>query len=146
VFRLDEGLRVYLHREPIDFRLNINGLALLVEKALGAPSLDATYVRSVVTVQRSRLLDTGVCAELHQAVARLLVCETAAMQPLVFSCRSWSCLRCALLAGQLPSIRHMTQWSILSSFEVVTTQTSSQTSSQSKKPPGWVAFAWQLNC
>jgi transposase len=35
VFRLDEALKVYLHREPIDFRLNINGLALLVEKALG---------------------------------------------------------------------------------------------------------------
>ena len=35
MFRLDEGLKVYLHREPIDFRLNINGLALLVEKALG---------------------------------------------------------------------------------------------------------------
>jgi hypothetical protein len=35
VFRLDEALKVYLHREPIDFRLNINGLALLVGKALG---------------------------------------------------------------------------------------------------------------
>ena len=33
--RLDEALKVYLHRDPIDFRLNINGLALLVEKALG---------------------------------------------------------------------------------------------------------------
>lgn len=35
MFRLDEGLKVYLHRQPIDFRLNINGLALMVEKALG---------------------------------------------------------------------------------------------------------------
>ena len=35
MFRLDEALKVYLHREPIDFRLNINGLALMVEKALG---------------------------------------------------------------------------------------------------------------
>lgn len=35
MFRLDEGLKVYLHREPIDFRLSINGLALMVEKALG---------------------------------------------------------------------------------------------------------------
>ena len=34
-FRLDEALKVYLHREPIDFRLNINALALLVDKALG---------------------------------------------------------------------------------------------------------------
>lgn len=43
MFRLDEALKVYLHREPIDLRLNINGLALLVEKALGldpfAPSV-----------------------------------------------------------------------------------------------------------
>lgn len=35
MFRFDEGLRVYLHREPVDFRLNINGLAVLVEQALG---------------------------------------------------------------------------------------------------------------
>ena len=35
MFLLDEALRVYLQREPIDFRLNINGLALLVKKALG---------------------------------------------------------------------------------------------------------------
>lgn len=35
VFRLDEGLTVYLHRAPIDFRLNINGLAVLVEQARG---------------------------------------------------------------------------------------------------------------
>ena len=35
MFRLDQALKVSLHREPIDFRLNINGLALLVEKALG---------------------------------------------------------------------------------------------------------------
>jgi transposase len=34
VFRLDPGLRVYLHREPIDFRLGINGLAALVEHTL----------------------------------------------------------------------------------------------------------------
>lgn len=31
MFRLDEALRVYLYREPIDFRLNINCLAMLVE-------------------------------------------------------------------------------------------------------------------
>jgi transposase len=45
VFRLDEALRVYLHREPIDFRLNINGLALLVEQALGLdPFAPCVYV------------------------------------------------------------------------------------------------------
>ena len=45
MFRFDEGLKVYLHREPIDFRLNINGLALLVEKGLGLdPFAACVYV------------------------------------------------------------------------------------------------------
>ena len=35
MFHFDEGLKVYLHREPVDFRLSINGLAVLVEQALG---------------------------------------------------------------------------------------------------------------
>jgi transposase len=34
MFRFDEGLKVYLHREPVDFRLSIKGLAVLVEQAL----------------------------------------------------------------------------------------------------------------
>jgi transposase len=47
VFRLDEGLKVYLHREPVDFRLNINGLSLMVEKALGLdPFAPCVYVFS----------------------------------------------------------------------------------------------------
>jgi transposase len=45
VFHLDEGLKVYLHREPVDFRLSINGLAGLVEKGLGLdPFARAVYV------------------------------------------------------------------------------------------------------
>ena len=45
MFRLDEGLKVYLHRAPIDFRLSINGLALLVEQALGlSPFASCVYV------------------------------------------------------------------------------------------------------
>ncbi len=43
MFRFDPALKVYLHREPVDGRKAINGLALLVEQALGlnpfAPSL-----------------------------------------------------------------------------------------------------------
>jgi transposase len=35
MFALNPGRQVYLHREPIDFRKNINGLASLVEHALG---------------------------------------------------------------------------------------------------------------
>ena len=45
MFRLDQALKVYLHREPIDFRLNINGLALLVEQSLGLdPFAASVYV------------------------------------------------------------------------------------------------------
>ena len=35
MFRLNPGLAVYLHRDAIDFRKNINGLASLVEHGLG---------------------------------------------------------------------------------------------------------------
>ena len=35
MFRLNPDLAVYLHREAIDFRKNINGLASLVEHGLG---------------------------------------------------------------------------------------------------------------
>lgn len=34
LFRFDEGLRVYVHREAVDFRKSINGLAALVEQGL----------------------------------------------------------------------------------------------------------------
>jgi len=57
VFRLDEALKVYLHREPIDFRLNINGLALLVDKALGLdPFAPAVYVFSNRRRNRVKIL------------------------------------------------------------------------------------------
>jgi transposase len=35
MFRLAADLRVYLHREPIDFRAGINSLATLVEQSMG---------------------------------------------------------------------------------------------------------------
>jgi transposase len=35
VFRLEEKLTVYPHRERVDFRLDINGLAMVVEQSLG---------------------------------------------------------------------------------------------------------------
>ena len=57
MFRLDESLKVYLHREPIDFRLNINGLALLVEKALGLdPFAACVYVFSNRRRNRVKIL------------------------------------------------------------------------------------------
>jgi transposase len=57
VVRLDEALKVYLHREPIDFRLNINGLALLVEQALGLdPFGPCVYVFSNRRRNRVKIL------------------------------------------------------------------------------------------
>ncbi len=57
MFRLDEALKVYLHRDPIDFRLNINGLALLVEKALGQdPFASCAYVFSNRRRNRVKIL------------------------------------------------------------------------------------------
>jgi transposase len=34
VFRFDQGLKVYLHRDPVDFRMGINGLSITVEQAM----------------------------------------------------------------------------------------------------------------
>ena len=57
MFRLDEGLKVYLHREPIDFRLNINGLSVLVEQALGLDAFAAcVYVFSNRRRNRVKIL------------------------------------------------------------------------------------------
>lgn len=45
MFRFDDALTVYLHREAIDFRTGINGLSILVEQALGLnPFAAAVYV------------------------------------------------------------------------------------------------------
>lgn len=45
MFRLDQRLKVYLHRDPVDFRLGINGLAALVQQALGLdPFAPCAYV------------------------------------------------------------------------------------------------------
>ena len=57
MFRLDEQLKVYLHREPIDFRLSINGLALRVEQALGLnPFAACVYVFSNRRRDRVKIL------------------------------------------------------------------------------------------
>ena len=45
MFRFDDSLKVYLHRDAVDFRMGINGLSILVEQALGLnPFAAAVYV------------------------------------------------------------------------------------------------------
>jgi transposase len=57
MFRFEPGLKVYLHREPVDGRKAINGLALLVEQTLGLnPFEPAIYVFSNRRRDRIKLL------------------------------------------------------------------------------------------
>lgn len=57
MFRLDPELRVYLHREAVDFRKNINGLAALVEQSLELdPFARAVYVFRNRRADRVKLL------------------------------------------------------------------------------------------
>ena len=45
MFRFDEGLKVYLHLAPVDFRLGINGLSILVGLAMRvSPMSSALFV------------------------------------------------------------------------------------------------------
>lgn len=56
MFRLDPTLKVFLHREPVDGRKNINGLAALVEQGLGLdPFASAVYVFANKRRDRIRL-------------------------------------------------------------------------------------------
>ena len=57
MFRLDSRLKVFLHREAVDGRKSINGLALLVEQRLGlVPFAQVAYVFSNRRRDRIKIL------------------------------------------------------------------------------------------
>ncbi|KVD84110.1 transposase [Burkholderia sp. ABCPW 14] len=57
MFRLDADLKVYVHREAVDFRKSITGLAALVEQSLGLdPFARAVYVFRNRRADRIKLL------------------------------------------------------------------------------------------
>lgn len=57
MFRFDPALKVYLHREPVDGRKSINGLAVLVEQAMQLnPFAPALFVFSNRRRDRIKIL------------------------------------------------------------------------------------------
>ncbi|VVE58455.1 transposase [Pandoraea anapnoica] len=42
MFRFDEGLKVYLHRDPVDFRYGMNSLSILVEQSMQLSPMDGS--------------------------------------------------------------------------------------------------------
>ncbi len=42
MFRFDENLKVYLHRDPVDFRYGMNSLSILVEQAMRLNPMDSS--------------------------------------------------------------------------------------------------------
>ncbi|AWG29507.1 MULTISPECIES: IS66 family insertion sequence element accessory protein TnpB [Burkholderia cepacia complex] len=60
MFRFDEGLKVYLHRDPVDFRMGINGLSILVEQAMRLnPMTSALFVFGNRRRDRIKILGWG---------------------------------------------------------------------------------------
>ncbi|MGU8077215.1 IS66 family insertion sequence element accessory protein TnpB [Burkholderia pyrrocinia] len=60
MFRFDEGLKVYLHRDPVDFRMGINGLSILVEQVMRLnPMTSALFVFGNRRRDRVKILGWG---------------------------------------------------------------------------------------
>ncbi|MGN4076184.1 IS66 family insertion sequence element accessory protein TnpB [Burkholderia gladioli] len=60
MFRFDEELKVYLHRDPVDFRMGINGLSILVEHAMHLnPMISALFVFGNRRRDRIKILGWG---------------------------------------------------------------------------------------
>ncbi|MFM0492165.1 IS66 family insertion sequence element accessory protein TnpB [Paraburkholderia graminis] len=57
MFRLDDELKVYVHRDAVDFRKSINGLAAIVEQSMTLdPFARAVYVFSNQRRDRIKML------------------------------------------------------------------------------------------
>ena len=55
MFRFDERLKVYLHRDPVDFRYGMNSLSILVEQSMQSNPMTPVFISSgtgVVTESR----------------------------------------------------------------------------------------------
>lgn len=42
MFRFDDNLKVYLHRDPVDFRYGMNSLSILVEQSMRLNPMDSS--------------------------------------------------------------------------------------------------------
>ncbi|WP_176314312.1 IS66 family insertion sequence element accessory protein TnpB [Burkholderia vietnamiensis] len=57
MFRFDENLKVYLHRDPVDFRYGMNSLSILVEQAMRLNPMDSSlYVFTNRRCDRVKIL------------------------------------------------------------------------------------------
>ena len=57
MFRFDASLKVYLHRDPVDFRFGMNSLSILVEQAMGLNPMDSSlYVFTNRRCDRIKIL------------------------------------------------------------------------------------------
>lgn len=60
MFQFDESLRVFLHRDPVDFRMGINSLSILVEQAMHMSPMDSSlYVFGNRRRDRIKILGWG---------------------------------------------------------------------------------------
>lgn len=71
MLRLAEDLRVYLHREPVDFRCGINTLATLVEESMRMdPLARAVYAFRNRKCDRIKLLLYPISTHRWLSIAR----------------------------------------------------------------------------
>ena len=87
MMRVDEDVVIYLHRAPVDFRKQINGLSALVEHELGLdPFASAVYGFINRAKNRVKLLywnQNGFCLFLKRIEARRFVWPDASDDDLV---------------------------------------------------------------